>query len=519
MKTDVVVIGAGMGGLVNARWLRAAGFEVVVLEAHDGPGGQWDRTNERSGVWPQMRTNTVRCLTRFSEVDYPEEVPVFPRNGEVLELLERYVEQHGLGECLRLGAQVSDLCRDGAGYVVTWTDGEGEHRLHAERVVVASGRFNRPEIPPIAGLETFAGDGGVVHAFRYKEPERYRDQTVVVCGGSISALEIVSDLAMLGATRVHLAQRRQRYVMPKMIAGTPIESYVFTRADGVLMQSRTTPEVERVFAERVLALAGDPARYGAPATHPDPRLAGVAGNQHYLHLVSEDRVEVHPWIREVDGRTVTFDDGTRVEADAVVVATGFDLHLPFLAEDLRDTLGLTAKSMELAEFTFHPDLPGLAFVGMWAQLGAYAVPLEQQARWIAYTWSGRHPAPTDAELRSWVAACVADGQFTGYREQHEMAVRFARLAGVDPDPARHPEIDPVLAAVLPRFMCTADTFRLVGPDSLVGARERVLRDFRRFAQPVHVDAVSRLCAEIDAEIDAAPDAAAQPGPQGSTAGP
>ncbi len=49
------------------------------------------------------------------------------------------------------------------------------------------------------------------------------------CGGSISALEVASDLALGGAAEVHLAQRRQRYVMPKMVAGTPIESYVFTR--------------------------------------------------------------------------------------------------------------------------------------------------------------------------------------------------------------------------------------------------------------------------------------------------
>lgn len=483
MHTDVVVIGGGMAGLVNARWLRHVGFDVVVLEGHHGLGGQWERSNPRSGVWPEMRTNTVRCLTRFSDIDYPEDVPVFPRNGDVLSLLHRYVEKYDLHDCLRLGAEVTGVCLHGEEYAVTWRDATGDHTVAAGRVVVATGRYNLPEIPPIPGLDSFTGEQGVIHAFRYKEPERYRDREVVVCGGSISALEIVSDLAMLGAKRVHLAQRRQRYVMPKMVAGTPIESYVFTRAEAVTLQTAATAELQAAIAERILGLAGDPRRYGAPAPHPDISQAGVTGNQHYLNLVAEDRISVHPWLSRVEGRTVTFTDSTSTEADAIVVATGFDLHLPFLDPVLRDTVRLTKKSMELAQFTFHPDLPGLAFAGLWAQLGPYAVPLEQQARWIAYTWSGTVTPPPQEQLRAWVTDCVQQQQHTGYREQHEMAVRFARLAHVDPDPEVYPELDPPLRAVLPCAMCTADTFRLVGPDADPTAPARVLRDFERFAPP------------------------------------
>ena len=51
--------------------------------------------------------------------------------------------------------------------------------------------------------------------------------------------------------------------------------------------------------------------------------------------------------------------------------------------------------LDADRYTFHPDLPGLAFVGMWDQSGGYFVPLELQARWIAYTWGGAIPAPTE----------------------------------------------------------------------------------------------------------------------------
>ena len=52
--------------------------------------------------------------------------------------------------------------------------------------------------------------------------------------------------------------------------------------------------------------------------------------------------------------------------------------------------------LDADRYTFHPDLPGLAFVGMWDQSGGYFVPLELQARWIAYTWGGAVPATSEA---------------------------------------------------------------------------------------------------------------------------
>lgn len=492
MHTDVAVIGAGMGGLAAARYLRSQGFDVLVLEGHDDLGGQWNRHNRNSGVWPEMRTNTARFLTRFSDVRYPDGVAMFPRNGEVLALLDAFADLHGLRSVIRFGAEVTDVCRSaGGGYDVVWTESGEERWLHAQRVVVASGRYNRPEIPPVPGLDTFTGSHGVIHAFRYKEPERYRDKEVVVAGGSISALEIASDLSMMGARRVHLAQRRQRYVMPKMVTGTPIESYVFTRAAAEALATTPVDEQHAATAARVLRLGGDPSRYGAPAPHPDIEKAGVTGSQHYLNLVAEDRISVHPWIAGIDGGCVTFADGSSAEADAVVVATGFDLSLPFLSEDIRRTVNLSRKRIELAEFTFHPDLGGLAFVGLWPQLGPYAVPLELQARWIAYTWGGAVAAPGRAELERGVLDCIAEQHQVGYREQHEMALRFGRLAGVDPAHLADRE----LQEILPRATLTADSFRLTGPDADPGARAQVVADFWAFAPP-------EVRAEVEARLGA-----------------
>ena len=208
-------------------------------------------------------------------------------------------------------------------------------------------------------------------------------------------------------------------------------------------------------------------------------LAGVTGSQHYLNLVAEDRIDIRPFVNRIDGRTVTFADGSRVDADAIIIGTGFDLHLPFLSHEIAEIINLNRKGMELAHFTFHPDLPGLAFAGLWSQLGPYPVVVEQQARWIAYCWGGAIPAPDHEELRKGVADCVAENHHADYRQQHEMAIRFAVLSGTDPSQVDDPELQEILA----KSAVTGEMFRIVGTDATPEAEAQLRRDFWAYAPP------------------------------------
>jgi len=144
-----------------------------------------------------MRANTSRIMTGFSDLDYPDGVPAFPHNEQVRAYLEAYAEKFDLSGATRLGTTVNQIARDPAGgYILGVTDpaGKASSRSFA-RVVVASGRYQNPFAPPVDGLETFGGRGGVSHACRYERPDRFLGARVIVAGGSISALEIASDLA------------------------------------------------------------------------------------------------------------------------------------------------------------------------------------------------------------------------------------------------------------------------------------------------------------------------------------
>lgn len=476
MDKMVAIIGGGPGGLVAARYLIGQGFEPKLFEAYDKIGGQWEYTNPSSGVWPLMRTNTARMVTRFSDLDYPEGTKTFPRNQQVGDYLRAYADKFGITDRIELSTRVTSVDRDGGGYRLT-LEHDGQSRIERfDRVVVASGAYNKPAIPPIPGLDGFAGDLGAIHAFDYKDPELYRGKRVLVAGGNISSLEIAQDLAMLGAKSVATTMRRQRYVMPKLIAGTPVESYGFTRAGALWQETASSDEWAKATKEFVLQYGGNPAWFGAPEPDADVRIAGTTGSQNFLNLVAEDRISCYPWPERVEGRTVHFTDGSRAEFDGIIFGTGYHLNLPFLSKDLAETLEVSAKSITLADHTFNPKTPGLAFMGLWGQIGPYLPCLELQARYLAYTWGGAVAARSDADLEEACETCRQSAGKDIY--QHIQTIRFARLAGCDPEG----RVDSDLAQVLADNAVTTVSFRLVGPEPLPDAEAQVRADAARFGR-------------------------------------
>ncbi len=472
MTERVAVIGAGPGGLVAARWLLSQGFEPTIFEQSPVLGGQWAGVAGRSGVWPDMHTNTSSVMTAFSDLEPADYYPVFPSNHDVLRYLTRYAEMFGLVSRIRFGTRVERLSRDDT----RWRVDLGETTQSFDRVIVASGRFQDPAIPDVGGLDSFTGSAGATSTFHYRDPSRFSGKRVLVAGCAVSALEIAAELAQHGAARVVLTQRRQRYVLPKFAAGVPSDHRIFTRYGTLATETLPGSEVDRQLKEIVVHAGGSPEQYGAPTPDPSLFAAGVTLNQDYLPLVAEGRIAVRPWMTGVAGTTVAFADGSAEDVDGILFGTGFRIHLPFLSDELRATLDLDAEHLDADRYTFHPDLPGLAFVGMWDQSGGYFVPLELQARWIAYTWGGVI-APTGAtDQRSAVAAHRSRRGTSRKTRLNLAALTFARAAGVEP----HLENWPRLRRALLFGPLAPSSFRLEGRDALPDAPARFARDAAAF---------------------------------------
>ncbi|MCW2661679.1 MAG: putative flavoprotein involved in transport [Mycobacterium sp.] len=471
MAGNVAVIGAGPGGLVAARWLLSQGFEPTIFEQSPMLGGQWTGLDGRSGVWPSMHTNSSRVLTGFSDLEHETDL-VYPSSRDILDYLRRYAETFGLSARILFGTRVELIRRNGARWLVRHAFGEESF----ERVVVASGRFHAAAIPPVPGLETFAGSAGATPTYQYRGPAAYQGKRVLVAGCAISALEIAAELAQLGAARVVVTQRRQRYVLPKFAAGVPSDHRIYTRYGTLASETLQAAEIDRQLKEIVLAAGGSPEQYGAPAPDPSLSVAGLTLNQHYLPLVAEGRIAVRPWMESIADTTVAFADGDAEEFDGIVFGTGFNLSLPFLHEDIRRILNLDPVHMDADRYTFHPDLPGLAFMGMWDQSGGYFVPLELQARWIAYTWGNTIGSPTESDQRLAIKAYRSRRGTSQKTRMNLVAVTFARAAGVEPNLDNWPQLRRALLFGPLAPSC----FRLEGSDALAQAQTQFARDAATF---------------------------------------
>ncbi len=458
----VAVIGAGPGGLAAAKWLAAHGLEPVVFEASARLGGQWNSASATSAVWLGMRTNTSRIMTAFSDLDHAPGSATYLTQDEMLDYLERYAFVSGLLPKLRLSTRVESLePAAGGGWLIRSASGGRERSEVFRRVVVATGRCGTPSVPEIEGLSRFGGSLGAIHAAQYNGVERYRGRHVLVAGCSISALEIASELAYGGA-RVTVASRRQRYVLPKLICGVPTEHVMFSRAAALLGGVLPPQELAAGLRAKVLAVAGNPAQFGAPAPDDDIFAAGVTQSQQFLPAVAEGRITVMPWIDGIDGSRILFQGGRTAEVDGVILGTGYRLSLPFLDAATAATLGLDDVHMDLHDQTFHPDLPGLAFLGLYDLVGPYLPVLELQARWISYCFAGIVPMPSQAEMAEGVARAKAMRAGPPALPMHVAALGFARNAGVEPDLSARPDLERALLF----GPLSAVSFRLDGTDAL-----------------------------------------------------
>src|ERR1700751_318898 len=471
----VAIIGGGPGGLVATRSLNPHGFEPVIFEQGDQIGGQWNVRSPHSGVWPSMVTNTSRFLTCFSDLAPEPGGPIFPSNQEILAYLKRYAQCFDIDSHIRYGTRVQLLERNpsGEGWEIRSNAAQARSELF-QYVVVASGRFNKPLIPSLPGLDTFCGQGGVLHSFQYKDPEGFRGKRILVVGCAISALEIASDLAMLGAARVVSTFRRQRYVMQKLVAGVPSDALTLTRF--AALNAEVTPRelACQKTQDWILRTFGSPQQFGALTPAGNFLTVGRALSQHFLPLVAEGRIAVKPWIKEIQGREVHFEDASSEEFDAIILGTGFELSIPFLSPTIAQILDLDAHHADLYKFTFHPDLAGLAFLGLWEQTGPYFPPLELQARWISYVWSGIRPLPPQDKMYAGIAAYRSTRGESQLQAMHFMTLLFAREANVEHDLTAWPQ----LARALLFGPLSAISFRLSGPDRLQDAEERVATEAR-----------------------------------------
>ena len=186
VEIDTLVVGAGQAGVATSEHLGQHGVPHLVLEKNR-IAEAW-----RTVRWDSLVTNGPVWHDRFPSMEFPGLDPdAFAHKDQVADYFEAYATM--IDAPIRTGVEVKKVVRNAnrPGFTVETSDGT----IRANRVVVATGPFQKPVIPAIAPKDESLLQ---IHSAQYRNPQQLPEGGVLVVGAGSSGVQIADELNRSG---------------------------------------------------------------------------------------------------------------------------------------------------------------------------------------------------------------------------------------------------------------------------------------------------------------------------------
>ena len=343
-------------------FLARQGRRFVILERANSVGSAW---RER---WESLTLFTPRRYSALPGLLFAGEADAYPTRDEVIAYLERYAASFELP--IVLNGEVEKVEQDDDGRFRLEVDGR---ILITDQIVVATGPFQTPFVPKLA--ENLGDDVFQTHAVGYRRPDEVPTGTVLVVGGGNTGFQIAKELS--ATHKVILSVGSRQKPLPQRVLGRDLFWWL-TKAR--ILDKTVDSRLGRKLSTRDTLIGSSP-----------------------RELKKRYRVELRPRLVHADGHTVRFEDGSELEIDGVIWASGYRsdyswIKLPIFDEDgrLRHRRGVT-------------DLPGLYFLGLtWQYTRGSALIgwVKDDAEFIAERIAEYHLARNPSSEQTTVAAAA-----------------------------------------------------------------------------------------------------------------
>ncbi|KAH9836843.1 FAD/NAD-P-binding domain-containing protein [Rhodofomes roseus] len=337
----VIVIGGGQAGLDAAVRLKMLDVPTLVIEKQNRIGDQWRLRYEalclHDPVW----------YDHMPYMPFPPSWPVFTPAQKIANWLEYYAEAMELNVWTSTSAESVRTQSDGR-YEVMVKKADGTTRtFHVDHVVLALGFGGGvPNMPTYAGQEGYQGE--IIHSTQFKTARDHVGKKVVIVGACTSAHDIAADCEEHGVD-VTLYQRSDTYIMttkegaPRIFGDTfwegtgPIEDadLVNTSLPTFMMRElakRITQDIAQADRALLDGLKKVGFKYGF-GSHDAGLLysAMTRGGGYYLDVgacqkIIDGKIKLKndSLLERFTKTGLRFEDGSELDADVVIYATGFE---------------------------------------------------------------------------------------------------------------------------------------------------------------------------------------------------
>jgi putative flavoprotein involved in K+ transport len=357
-----VIVGGGQGGIGLAARMRRLGVPTIVIEKNARPGDSW-RNRYKS-----LHLHDPVWYDHMPYLKFPEDWPVFASKDKIGDWLEHYTRIMELNywsstECTK--AAFDEAAQEWVVEVVR----EGQKvTLRPKQLVFALGVSGYPNTPVFEGAETFLGQQH--HSSKHAGGGDWAGKKAVVIGSNNSAHDICADLWETGA-EVTMVQRSSTHIarsdalmdlaLGDLYSERALANGVTTEKADLLFASlpyRILPTVQiPVYEEMARRDADFYAKLTAVGFDLDFGTDGSGlflkylrrGSGYYIdvgasQLLIDGRVKVKSGqIASITSDSVVLADGTELEADLIVYATGYGSMNGWLADlvspEVADTVG------------------------------------------------------------------------------------------------------------------------------------------------------------------------------------
>ena len=338
---DTLIVGSGFTGIGTAIKLVAAGVDdFVIIEREDRVGGTW-----RDNTYPGAACDIPSLLYSFSFAQNPDWSRAYSPAGEICSHIEDLVDDFDLRRRIQFGVEVNGLRLRRSRRHLDRHDDAAASASRARTVVLASGPLPDHKLPDIRGVDTY--EGTVIHSARWDHDYDFAGKRVAVIGTGASAVQIIPELVKQ-ADFVKVFQRTPGWVLPRMDLPIPAAAQeLFAKVPATQQLARQAlywgHEVSATAMVWDTPLTGLVARLGKAHLRrqvkdpwlrrqltPDftPGCKRMLISSDYYPALQRDNCKLIDWpIATMSPVGIRTSDGVEHHLDAIVFATGYDVHL------------------------------------------------------------------------------------------------------------------------------------------------------------------------------------------------